>query len=427
MPRNVISSKVSFCGHDVWALSDSGSAPFIVYAPTLRTALLVSPTAYDRLSAGEVSPAIAKRLKRMVDRAVVPLTPPAKAFHLGIGLTRDCTLQCTYCHADAGKELGANPETVAAAIEHAFAEAALTPRRTLSVSFAVGGEPTMPWDLFTESVMMLRDARRARDHGVASVFLSMTTNGFYGAAKREFIASTFDHLTVSCDGPPHIQDLHRPTRRGTASYEVVAGSIRYFLTHRPRLNTGIRATVSRRSVTELPAIVRFFASEFGSGLTVAFEPLLALGRARDGAGPGSPALADFTEQFLEARRVGKNVGLRVTTSGPSLRRIVSRYCGAMSIPSFAVCIDGCVTACHRDQDGSDYGYGHIDAHGGISIDARRLREIGAMSEMPANCINCFAQSNCAGDCPDLRRIGWSRCDFNRRLLFEDLVLTTQTT
>jgi sulfatase maturation enzyme AslB (radical SAM superfamily) len=127
--------------------------PFILYAPTLRTILIVSGSVCDELRAGHFPAVITTRLKEKLPHSLIPAIPPVNAFHLGIGLTRNCTLKCSYCHADANKSLYATRSTIAAALDHAFKAAAVTPRRALSVSFsfAVGGEPTMPWMLLNGS------------------------------------------------------------------------------------------------------------------------------------------------------------------------------------------------------------------------------------------------------------------------------------
>jgi uncharacterized protein len=202
---------------------------------------------------------------------------------------------------------------------------------------------------------------------------------------------------------------------------LVSETIKHFLTV-PALRLGIRATVSAESVLRLPQIVQHFAREFGRGFVIAFEPLVPLGRALDAVVLHPPGQGIFTEKFRQARAVGTDLGIRVTSSAPSLRRLVTRYCGAMSIPSFTVCVDGQITACHRDQEATDYGYGAIDPESGeIRLNGDSLTRIRRVNMVPETCRACFARWHCAGDCPDLRRIGWSRCEFNRALLHDEIM------
>ena len=408
-------------GHDYWLLSLEGHEPFIFFAPTLRMALRLNRAAFDAIGGATIPSSVEARLSAALPKAATPAAPPPTAFHLGIGLTRNCTLACLYCHAEADKSRQADWNILRSAFEHAMTAAAKTPRRTLSVSFAVGGEPTMPWDLFTRAVNELRRLVSECGSGVERLLLSMTTNGYYGPERRRFVAERFHHVTVSLDGDQAIQDLHRPNRGHGGSYAVVRETIKHFLTV-PTLRMGIRGTVSAESVERLPEIVQHFAREFGPGLVVAFEPLVPLGRALNSVSLHPPDVAVFTEKFRQARAVGAALGVRVTSSAPSVRRLIARYCGAMSIPSFTVCVDGQITACHRDQEGTDYGYAAIDPESGeIRFDGDRLARVAGENAVPETCRTCFARWHCAGDCPDLRRIGWSRCDFNRTLLHDEIV------
>jgi uncharacterized protein len=408
-------------GHDYWLLSVDGAAPLIFFAPTLRVALVLNGAAFDAIARGSIPETVEMRLRAALPKALAPAAAPPTAFHLGLGLTRDCTLACRYCHAEAGTSQEIEWTTLHGALQYAVAAAAQTPEHALSVSFAVGGEPTMPWALFTRAVLELERMVAESVPKVEALYLSMTTNGYYGADRRVFVAEHFQHVTVSLDGDEAVQNLHRPDRAGRGSYRVVSETVKHFLARR-ELHLGLRGTVSAESVSRLPDIVCHFACEFGDGYAVGFEPLVPLGRALGSAELHPPDQAEFTEMMREARAIGADLGINVTSSAPSLRRLVTQYCGAMSIPSFAVCVDGQITACHRDQDALDYGYGLIGSQSGeVRIDNERLAGLARVNSVPDECQSCFARWQCAGDCPDLRRIGWSRCAFNRALLHDEIV------
>lgn len=396
---------------DYWFLAVP-TQDLIFYAPQASMALRLNRT--DLPVEGGALPAIL--IDRMASRDVVtPAIAPANAFHLGVGLTRDCSLACTYCHADAGVAMHASREILDSAIQHAFARAARTPSRILSASFAVGGEPTLQWEEFVRTVQVLRRAPA----DVERVFLSITTNAYYGDRKRAFVGEQFDTITVSIDGPAEIHDRHRPTRAGRGSYRQVADSIRYWIRNAPA-RLALRATVSSVSVGSLVDIVTHFVDQFGTSNTIAFEPLIQIGRGEQASDVAAPDLEQFTDSFLAAREKGCSLGVRVTSSGASINRLIQRFCGAMTIPSFAVCIDGAVTACHRDQNAEAYGYGVVGRDGLVEIDRSRLKALETINEPLPECHSCFAKWHCAGDCPDLRRANWSRCEFNRALLYDDI-------
>lgn len=403
---------------DCWVLSSRHGRHYF-YVPTLRLALQIGDKCATQLIAGILPNVIAQRMESCEPDAIEPAPRTRNAFHLGLGLTQDCSLRCSYCHAEAEKPGHTAWPLLEAAIEHAVRKAALTPRRSLAVSFAVGGEPTLPWNLFRRTVERIRSVTEQQHSGIERTVLSMTTNGYYGDNKRSFIGQQFDVLTLSLDGPPEIQNLHRPTKSGGASYDVVAATCNHFL-KQGKARLSLRATVSSVSVGRMTAIVEHFHSRFGEGYTITFEPLVPIGRGLQASGVGAPDIAQYTEEFLRARARGRELGLRVNVSGASLDRLTSWFCGAIVIPSFAVCLNGAVTACHRDSNGKDYRYGTLTPGMTFHPDESRLRELESLAMVPQSCGDCFAKFHCAGDCPDLRRIGISRCAFQKAVVFAQL-------
>ncbi len=132
--------------HDWYLLCRDKSEEFIFYAPTLRLALSLSKTLAEPVrSTGVLPESITRRLMRSSKTPVFPVVARPKAFHLAIGLTNNCTLACDYCHAEADKDTTIQHDLIVKSIDYAFKKAAETPKKTLSVSFAVGGEPTVTY------------------------------------------------------------------------------------------------------------------------------------------------------------------------------------------------------------------------------------------------------------------------------------------
>jgi|GEM_PF-1308957 len=406
-------------GYDWYLLNNGLSAEYIFYAPTLRLALKLTGNLGSSILLNSVLPdQLLARLERQSEHPIFPIIERPKSFYLAIGLTNNCTLACDYCHAEADRDTTINHDLIAKSIDYAFEKAAETPKKTLSVSFAVGGEPTMNWKEFTYTVNRIRELEKEHD-GVNKVYLSMTTNCYYGYAKREFVANNFDVLTLSIDGYKEIQNIHRPTRAYKGSYSLVSETCKFFIDSN-KVKAGLRGTVSSYSVKNLVDIVEHYFNTFGTGYTIAFEPLIEIGRALYGE-LLPPTNEEFAINFLAAKNRGKELGLRIITSAANVDRLVGRYCGAMAMPSFTVCTNGKVTACHRDQDGTDYVYGMVDTDTGVvTVDEQKINENVIQTEMPDYCNHCFAKWHCAGDCPDIRRIGYSRCDINRFLVFNQL-------
>lgn len=419
-------ARIGYNDHDVYLIKDDGVA--VVYAPTLGVLLRVLPSLHETLLAQpnweQAGSKGVKDVSEVLARASVdpPALPPANRksdyFHLALGLTHDCTLRCAYCHAEAGEKVDMDKEILAGAIAHAFSIVKRDELKGLRVSFAVGGEPTARWTLFTDCVNSLRSA--AARSG-AETLLSMTTNGYYGTGKRDFVARNLDAVLVSIDGPAEVHDRHRPTRQGRGSHAVVVGSVNHFLN--AGIDVSVRATVSSLNVSLMPDIVRDFACEFGKAVDVVFEPLIPIGRgAHLPSDVEPPCLMEFANGFTNAVLVGQELGVRVTTSAANSRRLVRAFCGAMTAPAFTVSAEGKVTTCERDSSAASYGYGRWDAGSrSFLFDDEAISRNLKLLDLPDKCADCFGKWHCAGDCPDARTLGYDRCELNKTLIFRGIV------
>jgi len=308
-------------------------------------------------------------------------------------------------------------------IQFAFESAKQNKLKGINVSFAVGGEPTMDWNLFTQCVNRLEQAEEKYS---VPIHLSMTTNGYYGQVKRRFIAEHLDSVLLSFDGPVDIQNLHRPALGGKPSYPLVLQSARFFLQNVQSF--AIRSTVSNYSVQRMPEIVEFFLKQFGNKYDLIFEPLVPLGRAiRNAHLVSEPSQEEFVTYYIQSKELAKKNGLEIKTSAANHKRLVTSFCGAMSIPSFTVTTTGTITTCERDSTGENYGYGRFDPDTQTFVfDEQRIHDNISLLSLPQKCNNCFCKWHCAGDCPDLRTINYDRCYVNRRLVQYELESTLNT-
>src|SRR3990172_9574544 len=422
-----IRKAISFNEHDV-ILIPSKDSTFLLYAPTLRKLLRITTDLALRISGIGLFQetddrdvrAVASLLKQSLKNAIKPFPMhlrKSKFFHLALGLTKDCTLNCLYCHADAGKREDMPIEVLYSSIQYAFETAQKNSLKGINISFAVGGEPTTNWKLFTSCIERIKESET--QYGIP-VHLSITTNGYYGSNKRQFIAEYFYSILLSLDGPPEIQNLHRPSRAGNESYSIVRDSALFFITNVKSF--AIRSTVSNHSVKKMPQIVEFFFKEFGNQYHLVFEPLVPLGRAIINTPLVSePSQEDFVKYYIQAKELGKTHGLEIRTSAANHKRLVTSFCGAMSIPSFTVTTKGIVTTCERDSEGDYYWYGKFSPESkDFVLEEQRINYNKALLEMPQKCRDCFCKWHCAGDCPDVRSINYDRCYVNRSLIQYEL-------
>ncbi|MCR4319007.1 MAG: 4Fe-4S cluster-binding domain-containing protein [Candidatus Brocadiaceae bacterium] len=272
---------IPFNGHDVFLIPGT-SEGFLLYAPTLRRLLkisnklarMINEHGLTRETSDKDVIAVVSLLDQSLREAIKPFPihmRKSKYFHLALGLTKDCTLGCLYCHASAGKREEMPPELLNKSIHYAFETAQKNGLKGINISFAVGGEPTTSWNLFISCIRKIKESET--QYGIP-VYLSMTTNGYYGPNKRRFIADHLHSVLLSLDGSPEIQNLHRPSIHGKESYSVVSDTARFFIEN--VRSFAIRATISNHSVKIMPEIVEFFSQEFGNQYHLVFEPLFHL-------------------------------------------------------------------------------------------------------------------------------------------------------
>ena len=422
-----IIKNIPFNGHDVFFIKSENDTA-LLYAPTLKKLLRITDGLASRISElglswdatdGDVR-SIVSLLAKSMENAIEPIPrdrKKSKFFHLALGLTRNCTLNCLYCHAEAGQNDDMPVEILNNAIRFAFESSHEKDLTGINISFAVGGEPTTNWKLFTYCIEKTKEFEIQYK---IPILFSMTTNGYYGLQKREFIAKYINNVLLSLDGPPEIQNLHRPSRSGSASYSTVRDSALFFVDRAESF--AIRATVSNHSVRKMPQIVEFFCSELGNQYHLVFEPLVPLGRATTNTSLVSePSQEDFIKYYIQAKELGKKVGIEVRTSAANQQRLVSSFCGAMSIPSFTVTTRGIITTCERDSEGDCYWYGQYSPEAqDFILDEQRINHNVSLLEMPQKCYDCFCKWHCAGDCPDVRTINYDRCFVNRSLVQYEL-------
>ena len=133
-------------------------------------------------------------------------------YFLGLLPTRGCNMACRYCDFAAPKS--ASPvmslDVARAAIDGYLRLLGEPAARQAEVQF-FGGEPFHAEEVVHFAVAYAR--LRSRELGLGCRF-EVTTNGLFSEARCRWIADNFDAVVLSLDGPPDIQDRHRPGLRG---------------------------------------------------------------------------------------------------------------------------------------------------------------------------------------------------------------------
>ena len=314
---------------------------------------------------------------------------------LGLVPTRGCMMACAYCDFVT---LNAQPlmsfRQIREAVD-AYAELLRGRENAEWNMHFFGGEP---FAAFKEVVFAVNYARlKAEKLGIGTHF-EVTTNGFYTEERCRWIAANFDTVVLSLDGPPKVQDRHRPARGGKGSFDQVCRSADIF--SRGNCEFIIRSCVSAENVGEL-AEWALFLSQRWTPEAVCLEPMIESGPAeRNGLIPPDADL--YIRNWTLARLVLDNRHIRLVCSSGDISETRNSLC-PMGRDALIVDPEGRVGSCWQLSENQlagagDLHFGRIE-NGALRIDPDRLEKQRALSEEKREaCCGCFCYAYCAGGC-----------------------------
>jgi uncharacterized protein len=316
-------------------------------------------------------------------------TPNIKFDSLVIFPTSNCNLRCVYCYAAGGEtQKTIDLEFVKKAMD--FIDKNSDER--LLILFHGGGEPTLEFDLMKKVREYATNLRKDTE-------FALQTNGVFSGQVRDWILKNIDRISISCDGPPPIQDIQRPLKGGGKSSPIVERNLRYFLENSK--NVGVLTTISEFSMTRQTEILEYFN---GIGVKrLKFLPVFEMGRCLHcpttySKKPSTP----FVRNLLKAMELADMYGIELSPPF-SFGEVKERFCG-MPGKSFILTPDGFVSPCFavtsNDSDFSELLFGRFDIKSKkILIDNRKLGVLRKrlVPNIPS-CQNCFMKCDCAGGC-----------------------------
>jgi uncharacterized protein len=346
---------------------------------------------------------------------VTTVEAPVRPAHAVLLMTNQCNLRCTYCYANAGEEgrIVRMPWEIARiVIDAAVANAAATDGQAPTITFHGGGEPTVHWDIMTRAIEYARslDARTR---------FSMSTNGVWTAAQREFICAHFDNISLSLDGIRDVQDRQRPRIDGSGSFDAIMENVRAM--EDAGIEYGVRMTVLPETVSTMTDSVRFLC-ESTRTMAIQIEPTFTSSRGH--YADLDDAFADaFAEAFIEAWEVGRGAGRQVYYSGARPWVISPVFCLA-PLQAMVATADGRLVTCfevfsEQSPLAGAFTVGRIE-NGQVCYDIPALRDyLDRQQQRRADCRDCFCYWHCSGDCAT-RRPGpatrdHGRCRTSRRI------------
>jgi uncharacterized protein len=130
-------------------------------------------------------------------------------------VTLRCNLACTYCYVSKNSAT-MSLTTARRAVDFIFGHA--PPKSSIEIGF-FGGEPLLEFSLLRDLTDLV-ESHPAYDPALVS--FTITTNGtIFSDAIATFLKTHSFKVCVSCDGPPHVQNLFRRTSEGKDTASVV--------------------------------------------------------------------------------------------------------------------------------------------------------------------------------------------------------------
>lgn len=308
--------------------------------------------------------------------------------------TSNCNLRCIYCFVNAGE--GGQAEYLKNKIALRAIKDAITPGvKELTVQF-FGGEPTMNFECIRACVSYLENFA-----GLSKRY-EITTNGVVSPTILDYLIKHNFIFSVSIDGPPSIQNFHRPLANKEGSYELVADNIRTIVKSGCKIKA--RTTITAKSVKHLDEVVKHIAS---LGIKVIhFEPFIPIGRGKLNKNL-EPNINDYIKNFKKAFDAAKEAGVKITQFGLfSLFKPLKQHCYSFYGNRIVVLPSGKLTYCL----GSEEEYSPIAKMFAIGEYNEKTdsftRVVPQIQQLAANfvdkidgCKNCFAKYICSGVCP----------------------------
>jgi uncharacterized protein len=156
---------------------------------------------------------------------------------LTINVTQVCNLHCTYCAAGGDGTFGDPVKKIT--IEKTLPQLdfflnKLSSGDEFRLTF-LGGEPL----LYPEAVLMiaLHARERAEAKGIKMGFVVVTNGTQFNEKVLDVLCQIRPDITISIDGPEHINDALRPSKGGQGSTQTVVRGLQNLLLHRSQLGS----------------------------------------------------------------------------------------------------------------------------------------------------------------------------------------------
>ena len=379
---------------------------YLLYSPLAGTSALVNAAALSDLKilfnsedAGKVSSSVL----RLYD----DLKPSSAQYpeyskdsinpgFLGIIPTRDCNGACRYCDfgANHSSNIVLSYAQAIAGVDW-YANNLLENSRKLFKVHFFGGEPMIAPDVV--EVVIHRARKIASENNLIPGF-GISTNGQYSSSWACFLGRYFDTVTLSFDGPEHIHNLHRPTKKGTGSFVCAERTAKEISKLPAQLS--LRVCISSKNVDLMEEITEWFCDSFFPSC-INFEALKPVKSCAE-YGINRPDPYIFARNFIKSRQIAESYGIECVYATDLGDKPVFSSC-PVGNDAVIIAPDGQICSCYLQPErwqefGLDFSVGTVDAEGNIYVDKINMQNIHDFVTDKKRCDRCFCQWNCAGGC-----------------------------
>jgi uncharacterized protein len=323
------------------------------------------------------------------------LYSPFEPVCLTLYLSNRCNLKCSYCYT--GK-VSKNSYSIDEKAVIGAAEFVLNVCRKKNHPFLFvlngGGEPSVQW----EQVVRLEDiTRKTAEKFNVEWHGTIITNGVMQEEHVIWLCKHFNHIAMSCDGPPFIQDRQRPLKNGELSSPYVERTAE--IINRLGVSMSVRATITPDTVEYQSHIVEYLYEKL-SAINMRFEPVYEVWNRNKSPFKNKDA-SQFAEHFISAQKKAEKLGCNLTCSGVRLNELHRSYCSMFRNVLHLVPPDG-ISGCFFCTDSSvrpELLTGNF-YKGEIKIN-QELIDFYRHKPLPKKCSSCINIYHCSGECPEI--------------------------
>jgi len=314
--------------------------------------------------------------------------------------TTRCNLRCRYCYTLKSNDVRKEHRVLSLDFSKRAIDDFFRDYPSREIRFYGPGEPTLEFEL------MKKITDYAREQAGDKLKTELQTNGFFSERVAKWVADNVDILWISADGPPEVQNFHRPTAGGGPTSEVVERNISFFAKQKD-MQVGIRMTVSSVTIHRQVELIEYF-HQFGVKAINAHPACAPVGDSSDEIFEWDPI--DFAENYLIAHNRAKELGVFYNSLYIANFDEKTRHACRALVPYPHLTTDGYVSCCDFAQFGPEYDPGplqqliygrYIPQKDRIVYDEEkicRIRSRCAENLEKGPCKGCKFVYNCAGGC-----------------------------